>query len=153
MQEKIQAELKKSMLAKDAERTNTLRMLLSAFTNEMVSEARMATGKSTTTPLSDEEVVKIVKKEVKKRKDSIQQFVLANRPELAEEERIELNILQEFLPAQMSKEEILAKVAERLAESAIDNTKKGQFIGAMLKELGDSADGEIVKEAVDELVK
>ncbi len=53
----------------------------------------------------------------------------------------------------MSKEEILAKVSAKLATDPIDSSKKGQFVGLMLKELGDSADGALVKEAIDELVK
>lgn len=153
MQDKIKNELKQAMLSRDTEKTNTLRMLSSAITNEMVSEARIKAGNSPETPLTDEEVMKVLKREVKKRKDSIQQFVLAGREELAEDERVELNILQEFLPPQLTREEITTKITEKLAEHSIDPAKKGQFMGQMLKELGDGADSEIVKQVIDELVK
>lgn len=153
MQEQIKSELKKAMLSRDADRTNTLRMLSSALTNEMVSEARIKSGKTADTPLTDEEVMKVIRKEVKKRKDSIQQYVEANREELAEDERRELNILEEFLPAQLSQEEIRTKISEYLANNPIDPSKKGQFVGQMMKEFGESADGQIVKNVIDELIK
>ncbi len=148
MQEQIKAEIKKAMMEKSMERLNVLRMLSAAFTNELVAIGRMPTD-----TLSDEEVIKVLKREVKKRKDSIEQYTNAGRPELAEEEIAESKIIEEFLPAQMSKEEIFAKISEKLANEAIDPSKKGQFIGQMLKELGDTADGSIVKEIIDELVK
>lgn len=153
MQENIKAEIKKAMIAKNMERLGVLRMLSAAFTNEMVSESRISTGKKPDEFLTDEEAVKIIKKEVKKRKDSIEQYTNAGRPELAEEEMSEMKVLEEFLPAQMTREEIFKKVSEKLAIEPVDPAKKGQFIGMMLKELGSNADGMLVKEIVDDLVK
>ncbi len=153
MQEQIKSELKKAMLDRDAEKTNTLRMLSSALTNEIVSETRISSGKTPETPLTDEEVLKVIKREVKKRKDSIEQYVSANREDLAENERAELKILEEFLPPQMTKEEIRAKIAEYLVSNPVDPTKKGQFVGQMIKEFGDSADGQVIKSVIDELIK
>lgn len=148
MQENIKAELKKAMMAREADRVGVLRMLSAAFTNELVSMNKMPTD-----ALTDDEVMKVIRREVKKRKDSIDQFTAAGRPELAESENLELVILEEFLPAQMSREEIVAKISAKLAESPIDPTKKGQFVGMMMKELGTNADGGMVKEIIDELVK
>ncbi|MEA4910626.1 putative protein YqeY [bioreactor metagenome] len=148
MQEKIKAELKQAMMNKDMERLGVLRMLSAAFTNELVYLQKLPTD-----ALEDAEVLKVLKRELKKRKDAIEQFTNAGRPELAEGEMAEAKIIEEFLPAQMSREEILAKVSEKLAAEAIDPSKKGQFVGTMLKELGDSADGALVKEVIDELVK
>jgi uncharacterized protein YqeY len=153
MQEQIKAELKKAMMEKNADRLSVLRMLSAAFTNEMVSEARISSGKASDEPLTDEEVLKVLKREAKKRKDSIDQYTNAGRPELAEDEMSEMKIIEEFLPPQMSREEIVKKVSERLAKEAIDPTKKGQFIGSMMKELGNNVDGAIVKEVIDELLK
>lgn len=153
MQEQIKAQLKQAMMEKNMDRVNLLRMISAAFTNEMVSEARIASGKTSTDPLSDEEVMKVLKRELKKRKDSIEQYTNAGRPELAEEEMAETKIIEEFLPEQMSKEEITKRISEKLSTEPIDPTKKGQFIGTMLKELGDTADGNLVKEVIDELVK
>ena len=153
MQEQIKAELKKAMMEKNAERLGVIRMLSAAFTNEMVSEARISSGKASDEPLTDEEALKVLKREAKKRKDSIEQYTNAGRPELAEDEMKEMVIIEEFLPAQMTREEIMKRVSEKLAAEPIDPTKKGQFIGVMLKELGNTADGGVVKEVIDELVK
>ncbi|MFO0743559.1 MAG: GatB/YqeY domain-containing protein [Candidatus Paceibacterota bacterium] len=148
MQETIKAEIKKAMMEKNMERLGVLRMLSAAFTNELVSMSKMPTE-----TLTDEEALKVIKREVKKRKDSIDQFTNAGRPELAEDETAEMKILEEFLPAQMTREEVVAKVSAKLAESPIDPTKKGQFMGMMMKELGTNVDGNLVKEVIDELVK
>ncbi len=146
MQEKIKAEIKPAMIAKDAVRLGTLRMILAAFTNELVTQ-----GHPPTDPLSDADCMKVVKRLAKQRKDSIEQFVAGGRPELADDERAELVIIEGFLPAQMSEEEIEARVKAKLLESPLDPTKKGQFMGAMMKELGDTADGVVVKAIIDRL--
>ncbi len=148
MQEQIKAELKKAMMEKNMERLGVIRMLSAAFTNELVTM-----GKPPTDPLDDEDVLKVLKREAKKRKDSIEQYTSAGRPELAEDEMKEMKIIEEFLPAQMSREEVEMKIQEKLASEPVDPTKKGQFIGAMMRELGSNADGGMVKEIIDELVK
>ncbi len=146
MQEKIKAEIKPAMIAKDTVRLGTLRMIMAAFTNELVSQ-----GHPPTDPLSDEDCMKVIKRLAKQRKDSIDQFIAGGRPELAEDEKAELAVIEAFLPAQMSEEEIETKIKAKLAESPLDPTKKGQFIGMMMKELGDTADGAIVKATIDRL--
>ena len=146
MQEQIKSLLKPAMMAKDSVRVGTIRMLLAAFTNELV-----ATGHPPTDPLSDDDCMKVIKKLSKQRKDSIEQYIAGGRPELADDERAELAIIEEFLPAQMTEEEIESKVKAKLAESPLDPTKKGQFVGIMMKELGSTADGAIVKAVIDRL--
>ena len=146
MQEKIKAEIKPAMIAKDTVRLGTLRMIMAAFTNELVTQ-----GHPPTDPLSDEDCMKVIKRLGKQRKDSIEQFVAGGRPELAEDEKAELAIIESFLPAQMSEVEIEEKVKAKLAESPFDPTKKGQFIGMMMKELGDTADGSVVKGVIERL--
>lgn len=147
MQEKIKAEIKAAMIAKDAIRLGTLRMLSAAFTNELVSQSRPPQE-----PLSDEDAMKVIKRLAKQRKDSMDQFTAGGRPELAEDEKNELAIIEGFLPTQMSEADIEAKVAAKLAVSPLDPTKKGQFVGMMIKELGDTADGAVVKMVIDRLV-
>jgi uncharacterized protein YqeY len=146
MQEKIKAEIKPAMIAKDAVRLGTLRMILAAFTNELVAQ-----GHPPTDPLSDEDSMKVIKRLGKQRKDSIEQYIAGGRPELADDEKAELAVIESFLPAQMSEADIETRVAAKLAESTLDPTKKGQFIGIMMKELGDTADGTIVKAIIDRL--
>lgn len=148
MQEQIKSELKKSMIEKNMERVNVIRMLMASFTNELVSLGRVPTD-----VLSDEEVLKVLKREVKKRRDSIDQYTNANRPELAEDEKAEMIIIEEFLPEMMSKEEITKRISEKLTNEPIDISKKGQFMGMLMKELGNTADASIVKEILDELIK
>jgi uncharacterized protein YqeY len=146
MQEQIKAELKPAMIAKDSVRVGTIRLILAAFTNELVTQ-----GRPPTDPLSDEDVLKVVKRLAKQRKDSIDQFVSAGRPELAEDEKAELAVIETFLPAQMSEAEIEEKVKARIAAEPVDPTKKGQFVGTMMKELGSTADGAVVKAVIDRL--
>lgn len=146
MQEQIKQSLKPAMIAKDTVRVNTLRMLIAAFTNELVTQ-----GRPPTDPLSDEDCMKVIKRLAKQRKDSIDQFVAGGRPELAEDEKAELAIIEEFLPAQMTEEEIETRVKTKLAEFPLDPTKKGQFVGTMMKELGSTADGALVKAVIDRL--
>ena len=146
MQEQIKSALKPAMIAKDTVRVGTIRMIMAAFTNELVTQ-----GRPPTDPLTVADCIKVIKRLAKQRKDSIDQYATAGRPELAEDEKAELAVIEEFLPAQMSEAEIEAKVAAKLAESPLDPTKKGQFVGTMMKELGDTADGAIVKAVIDRL--
>mgnify|MGYP000872997960 FL=1 len=147
MQEKIKAALKACMIAKESEKVLVLRGISAAFTNELVSQ-----GRPPQEPLSDDDCMKVIKRLAKQRKDSIDQFVAGGRPDLAESEKVELAIIEEFLPAQMSEDEIEDKVKARLAEGSIDPSKKGQFVGAMMKELGGNADGALVKSVIDRLI-
>jgi uncharacterized protein YqeY len=64
-----------------------------------------------------------------------------------------MKIIEEFLPAQMSREEIVKRVSEKLAVEPVDVANKGKFVGMMMRELGNNVDGAIVKEVIDELVK
>jgi uncharacterized protein YqeY len=146
MQETIKAEIKAAMIAKDSVRLGTLRLISAAFTNELVTQ-----GRPPTDPLSQEDCMKVIKRMAKQRKDSIDQFVAGGREDLAEDEKAELAVIEAFLPAQMSEAEIEEKIKAKLAESPFDPAKKGQFIGMMCKELGDTADGATVKAIIDRL--
>ena len=145
MHPQIKSTLKEAMMAKDEVRLSVIRGLLSAFTNELVSK-----GKTPQDILGDEEVMAVISREAKKRKDSIQQFEGAGRPELAVSEKAELAILESYLPAQMSMEEITAFVAAKKAELGItDKTQVVELIRPVMAELKGKADGKLVKEAVD----
>lgn len=147
MQDTIKAEIKAAMIAKNMERLNVLRLISAAFTNELVSQ-----GRPPTDPLSDEDCMKVLKRMAKQRKDSIDQFTTGGREDLAESEKAELTIIETLLPAQMSEAEIEKRVREKLEANPIDASKKGMFVGAMMKELGDTADGAVVKSVIDRLV-
>lgn len=133
------------MKARDQVRLNVLRGLLSAFTNEAVAKKRKPDEE-----LSDDEALTVISRGVKQRKDSIEQFSKGGRSDLADSERAELKILENYLPKQMSREEILAFVTSRQKELNItDLTKKNQFLGTIMKELKGKTDGSLVKEIVD----
>lgn len=135
------------MLAKDTVRLTVLRGLLTAFTNELV-----ATKRKPQDELLDTEIIAVIRKAVKQRKDSIEQFRKGGREDLARAEEDELKILETFLPQTMSKDDIRKKVEEVKARLDItDKAKTGQLIGATMKELNGLADGNDVKEIVESL--
>lgn len=144
----IQEKIPEAMRAKDAVRLTTLRGVLAAFTNEAVTLKRTPKDK-----LSDFEAVTVIKRLVKQRKDSIEQFKKGGRQDLADNEEAELKVLEEFLPAQMTEEEIRKIVMKKKEEMGeIDKTKIGQFMGVVIKETGSNADGALVKKIVDEIL-
>lgn len=147
MQENIKAQIKAAMIAKEMDKLQVLRLISAAFTNELVTQ-----GRPPTDPLSDDDCMKVIKKMAKQRKDSIEQFVSGGREDLAESEKAELAVIEAMLPAQMSEEEIESKVKAKLASEPIDASKKGQFVGVMMRELGSTADGALVKSVIDRLV-
>jgi uncharacterized protein YqeY len=147
MHQQIKSSLKEAMMAKDAVKLSVIRGLLSSFTNELVSKGKMPQDQ-----LEDAEVMTVISREAKKRKDSIQQFEAAGRAELAGSEKEELAVLESYLPAQMSKEEIEAFVATKKTELGItDKAQAVDLIKAVMPELKGKADGKLVKEAIDNL--
>ncbi|MDQ5957179.1 MAG: uncharacterized protein QG614_154 [Patescibacteria group bacterium] len=154
MQEQIKAAMKAAMIAKEMDKLQVIRSISAAFTNEMVSEARIASGKTAQDPLSDEECLKVIKKLVKQRKDSIEQFVNGGREDLAETEKYELSVLETFLPAQLTREQLTEAVKAEIAKlGEIDPNKKPQTIGQIIKALSSNADGKDIKEVAEELLK
>lgn len=147
LHQQIKDEIKKAMLAKELERLSALRNISTAMTNES-----MAKGHKPDELLDDDGAIIVLKRLVKQRKESIEQFTIGNRPEKAEEEKRELVIVESFLPAQMSREDILKIAETKKAELGItDKTKFGQLMGAVTKETKGTADGNLVKEVVESL--
>lgn len=147
LHQQIKDEIKKAMLAKEAERLSALRNISAAFTSEV-----MAKGKKPDELIDDDGAITVLKRLAKQRKESIEQFTIGNRPEKAEEEKRELAIVESFLPAQMSREEILKIAEAKKAELGItDKAKFGQLMGAITKETKGAADGALVKEVVESL--
>src|SRR5438094_800184 len=135
-QERIDNDLKEAMKAKDAERLAVVRMLKSALKNAAIEKAG-ATGQ-----LDDAEAAAIVRKQVKQRQDAIEGFEKGHRPELAAKEKMELEILNKYLPHQLSPADLSALVKEAIAEAGA--TSKADM-GAVMKiaktRAGDRADG------------
>ena len=148
LQQQIKDQVKEAMLARDPVRVSTLRSIVAAFTNELVSKKRKPTEE-----LSNSEVLDIIRRGVKQRKDSITQFTAGGRADLAEPEIAELAILESYLPTMMSRDEIAAVIEQKKAELAVtDKSKMGMFMGAVMKELKGKADGDMVKSVIEELL-
>ncbi len=101
LQTHIKASMIEAMKAKDTVKVTTLRGVMAAFTNELVAK-----GQKPQEEIKDEDAIVVIKRLVKQRKDSIEQFEKGGRPELAAAERAELAILETYLPATMPKDEI-----------------------------------------------
>ncbi len=146
--QQIKDGIKEAMIKKDALRLTVLRGLLAAFMNEMIAK------KITGDVLSNEDAIVVIRRAVKQRKDSIEQFEKGGRKDLADNEKAEMKILDTFLPQLMNKEEIEKVVKAKVAAvGTIDKVKLGQFIGGIMKELKGKADGALVKEIVEEMVQ
>ncbi len=147
LHEDIHNQLKEAMKAKDSIKLRTVRSLLTAFTNELV-----ATNRTPQDKLTDDEVITVIKRQAKQRKESITQYEAANRPELAVPEKEELVVLETYLPQMMSVEEIKPVAEAKKAELGIDDkAKMGMLVGAVMKELAGKADGGDVKSVVEGL--
>jgi uncharacterized protein len=107
---RLHADLTTAIKARDELRTATLRMVLSAITNEEVSGTAAR-------QLSDDEVLKVLAREGKKRREAAEAFTAGNRPELADRERAEGGVIDDYLPAQLSDDELRALVTEAVTEA------------------------------------
>lgn len=147
LQPQLKTDMVTAMKAREALKVEVLRGLMAACTNELVALKRLPTEE-----LSDEQVLTVIRREVKKRKDSIEQFTKGNRPELATKEEAERVILEAYLPAMMSQDDI-RKIAEtKKAEMGVTDKKEaGKFMGALMKDLAGKADGADVKIVIDSL--
>ena len=135
------------MKAKDTVRLSTLRGLLSAFINELVAE-----GRKPSEILSDDEALAVTKRAVKQRRDSIEQFRSGGREDLASKEEAEMKILEIYLPAQMSREDIRKVVLAKKEEMGVsDKSKMRILMSAVMKELKNKADGKDVKDVLESL--
>ena len=147
LHEQIKNKIKEAMMAKDSVRLETYRGMISAFTNELVSKNRKPNEM-----LPDEEVIAVITRLSKQRKDSIEQFTKGNREDLVKEETAQLKILETYLPKLMDRSEVEVIVKAKKEElGVVDATGKGKLIAAIMKDLKGKADGTLVKEVVDSL--
>ena len=147
LHEQIKKAIMDAMLARDAVKLKTLRNMVAAFTNELVAK-----GKKPNEFLTDEEVLNVIARLAKQRKDSIDQFQKGGREDLVKEEEAELKILEVYLPKMMNKDEVLKTAEAKKAQLGIINTtQKGMLMSALMKDLKGKADGSLVKEVVDSL--
>jgi uncharacterized protein YqeY len=129
LKSRLRFDLTDSMRSRDEVRTATLRMALTAVTNEEVSGSQAR-------ELSDDEVMTVLAREAKKRREAATAYDEANRPELAERERAELVVLEAYLPAAMGDVELAALVGEAVAETGAAGTQGPRAMGAVMKLVG-----------------
>ncbi|MFN7161248.1 MAG: GatB/YqeY domain-containing protein [Candidatus Gracilibacteria bacterium] len=142
--EQIQNDIKDAMRAKDTLKLSTLRSILAAMKNELVSGVKKDT-------LTDEESLKILKKLGKQRKDSIEQFTSGNRPDLAEKEMQEYSIIEAYLPAEMSDEELIKIIEETMKTEGLDKkSDMGRLMGLLIKKTSGQADGSRIKSYLEQ---
>ncbi len=145
LKEQLKDELKQSMLAKDALKTSVLRMLISAIGYTEIQKG--GAGYEAT----DEDVLSVIQKEVKQHKDSIEQFSAAGRQELVDKETKELELLQVYLPAQMSEDDVRGLVASAIKQSGASSISEiGKVMGVLMPQVKGKADGGMVSKIVKE---
>lgn len=146
LKDRIGDEIKAAMKAKDKVRLNTVRSIKKVIL-EKESELR-AKGIE---ELTEAQEMEILTKLAKQRRDSVEQFTKAGRDDLAEQEAQELVILEEFLPAQMSEEEVAAAVDGAIAKTGASSPKDmGKVMGLLMKDLKGKADGKLIQTLVKE---
>ncbi len=146
LEQTINADIKTAMLAKDSNALTSLRAIKAA-----ILLAKTAAGASE--ELSQEEEIKLVQKLVKQRKDSLEIFEQQNRPDLAEKERAEIAVIEKYLPAQLTPEELKGELQKIIAETGASSpADMGKVMGAASKALAGKADGKSISAMVKELL-
>lgn len=145
LKEQLQEDLKRAMFAKDQTSLDTIRALKTAIMKFETS------GKNE--EVTDQVIVDLAMKEVKQRKDSIEQFQKGGREDLAKKEMQELEILQKYIPAQMSEEDIKTFVKEAIAQTGASSMQDlGKVMGALMPKVKGKADGALVNKIVKEML-
>lgn len=139
----ITTDMKTAMRERNKVALNTLRALKSAATNAAIEKGGAGSE------LAEKDVVNIIRKQIKQRQDSIEQFEKAGRAELAENEKAEITILEQYLPTPLSHEEIISAVEAAIAESGADSKKDMGLVMKLLQEkTGGRADGKQLSQEV-----
>ncbi|MEY2969476.1 MAG: hypothetical protein RIQ64_2103 [Actinomycetota bacterium] len=145
LKETIKADLTTAMKARDEMTTSTLRMVLSAITNAEVAGDQAVT-------LDDNQMIAVLQSEAKKRAEAAQIYADAGRTEAATKEKAELVVIERYLPAAMSDDELNAIITEEVAKAKASGAEGGKAMGAVVKAVreraGSSADGSRIAAAV-----
>ena len=146
VKEQLQADLKTAMLNKDELRKNVIRFTIAAIKNAEIAKPGHE--------LTEAEMLAILTTEVKRRKDTLTELEKANRPELLKEESAQLEVLMQYLPKQMSRAEIVTAAQAVMTEiNANGPQATGQIMKRLMADLKGKADGKLVSEVVNELMK
>lgn len=150
VKDKIKQELNQAIKEKNEVVRSTLRMLLAVVINK---EKEKSYKVSKETSLTDEEIIDIISSEAKKRRDSISEFEKGDRQDLADKEKKELEILQKYLPEQLSEEEVKVLVEEAIKETGVSDIKDmGKVMGVLMPKVKGKVDGNLVSKIVKDLL-
>lgn len=148
LKDTIQNDMKAALLGGNRFVGDTLRNLKAAILDEEVKQNKRDEG------LTDEEIEKVITREVKKRNESVAVYEQNGRPELAEAERNEAEVLAKYLPEQMGEDEIRTIVEAKIAELGVSGPQAmGQVIGAVKQQVGNAGDGAVIAKIVKETLQ
>lgn len=140
--ERLDQDMKQAMKDRAALKLSVIRMVKAALKNEEINKGRL---------LSDDEVLTILTRELKQRRESLHEFEKAGREELASKSREEIDVLSAYLPAQLSEDEIRDIVREGIATTNASSKKEmGKVMGAIMPKVKGRADGNLVQKIVSE---
>jgi uncharacterized protein len=146
LEQEIMTRLKAAMLAKDEAALRSLRAIKAAILLAKTAEGAAA-------EMTAEDEIKLLQKMVKQRKDSLEIFQQQQRPELAQKEQEEIAVIEQFLPTQLSEEEVRSIVADIIARTGASSpAEMGKVMGVATKELAGKAEGKMVASLVKELL-
>ncbi|HEX6474310.1 MAG TPA: GatB/YqeY domain-containing protein [Candidatus Limnocylindria bacterium] len=140
LQQRIESAMREAMLARDVRRTGTLRMAMAAFQNRRIELGR---------DLTDEDVIDVLSKQMKQRRESIEHFKAAGRDAMVQVEAEESAIIAEFLPQALTEDELRALVSAAIAETgATTPAEMGKVMGTLAPKIKGRADGKAVSDLV-----
>lgn len=146
LKEQLSKDLTDAMRASDEVRKSTLRMLMTAINSAEVSGSERK-------ELTDDQVMQVIGKQVKQRRESIDEFTKAGRNDLADKEAAELKVLQAYMPEQMGRDQIAAEVKKAMEETgAAGPADKGKLMKVLMPRLSGKAEGRDINAVVTELL-
>jgi uncharacterized protein YqeY len=144
LQQKLTDDLKQAMKAGDTVKRSVIRLVMAAIKNAEIAKQKA---------LEDSDILGVIAKEIRQRKESIEAFKEGNRPELAANEEAEMAILEAYMPAQMSRDEIVAAARQVIKEVGAESIRdKGKVMPQLIAKLKGKADGREINEVVTELL-
>ena len=144
LQQKLTDDLKQAMKGGDTLKRSVIRLLMAAIKNAEIAKQKA---------LDDSDILGVIAKEIRQRKESIEAFKQGNRPELAANEEAEMAVLEAYMPAQMSRDEIVAEAQQVIKEVGAESIRdKGKVMPQLIAKLKGKADGREINEVVTELL-
>ena len=153
LKDQLQDDLKDAMRAGDATRRDTLRSVITAINNTAIARVNVKDENASREELSDADVLSVVQKQAKQRRESIEEYKKASRTDLADREQAELAIIEAYLPQQLSRDDVAAEVRKAIAEvGATGPADKAKLMPVVMGRLKGQADGRLINEVVTELL-